>query len=599
DMEFFIEARQGNTVITDPIISTVDNNLLIVYATPIRSEGEIVGVLAGVRGGDDLIRVTDGLRFGTRGSYIINQEGALIAHEDRELVMNQVNYIEEAKTKPEFESVAQLMTRMTAGERGIGTYVFQDAEHIVSFAPIGVNGWSIAVGAMEKEVLAGVNTLRNTILTLVAVVLAIGILIAYFVGISLSRPIRSATEKAVLLGEGDLTIEVPATLLKRNDELGSLGHALKKMAAKWLEVIQNTINTSSTLAASSQELASSVEEVSKATQEVAQTISQIAEGSTQQSQELDQVNRQAEEIAAKAATVNQTTARNLTLLKEMRAGLGEGSRSLGEIEAAMQATMTEGEHSRKEAHKGQEVLFTLTGNIHSIAEVAGEVSRAVETLDTRSQEIGKIVEMITGIAEQTNLLALNAAIEAARAGEAGRGFAVVAEEVRKLAEESAQAAQQIARLIAQIREDTQQAVASMDKAAKKVESGVTQSDEVTRSFQTILTAVESSIQSLRSLAGTFEKTRKNQARSLNQAEEVGTLSEDNAGLVKDMTERIQAITASLGSITSVSEENAAGSEEVSASTEEQSASLEEITSASESLAKLAQELQGMVGHFKV
>ena len=89
---------------------------------------------------------------------------------------------------------------------------------------------------------------------------------------------------------------------------------------------------------------------------------------------------------------------------------------------------------------------------------------AIRGLGDKSERIGGIVDTITGIAEQTNLLALNAAIEAARAGEQGRGFAVVAEEVRKLAEESQQAAGQIAGLIGEIQAETEHAVEVVDAA---------------------------------------------------------------------------------------------------------------------------------------
>ena len=116
------------------------------------------------------------------------------------------------------------------------------------------------------------------------------------------------------------------------------------------------------------------------------------------------------------------------------------------------------------ASQGDKAVDAAINQMKNIERSVSSSAQVVAKLGERSKEIGQIVDAISGIAGQTNLLALNAAIEAARAGEQGRGFAVVAEEVRKLAEQSQEAAKQIANLISEIQTETDSAVVAMDDA---------------------------------------------------------------------------------------------------------------------------------------
>ena len=222
------------------------------------------------------------------------------------------------------------------------------------------------------------------------------------------------------------------------------------------------------------------------------------------------------------------------------------------------------------ATTGDKEVSSSVNQIKNVAETVNMTAQLVNKLGERSQEIGAIVDAISGIADQTNLLALNAAIEAARAGEHGRGFAVVAEEVRKLAEQSGQAAQQISTLIGAIQNDTSSAVASMNDGREAVIQG-TQSVEGLRDvfgqITTLISEVSANVKRMSAaVAGVSERTD-------GIASEMSAIG-DGANTVTDQMQS------------------------VSAATEEQSASSEEIASASDALAKMAQDMQNDLRKFR-
>ena len=447
-----------------------------------------------------------------------------------------------------------------------------------------------------SAITARIDRIQSTLLLVGLLALAAGLISAFFLYRSILGPILELTRGCEMVEKGDLRQEIE---VKSKDEIGKVARSFNSMIQKLRELISQVLRVSSALASSSEELSSSIEEISQATEEIAKTISQVAQGSTEQSTELEAISQETQKISQITHHLSEATQRNLNLIAEMKKGLEKNRLSLYEIEKAMKVTSTEGENSEKEARKGQELLFLLAQNIQEISRVTQEVAQSISTLEVRSQEISKIVDLITGIAEETNLLALNAAIEAARAGEAGRGFAVVASEVRKLAEQSAQAAQQISALIEEVKNDTQMAVERMERAEDRVQEGVKESEEVAKNFQNILATVQKVIQSVSNLGLVFEEAKNSQKITEKSAEEVAALSEDNAQMIQEIDSRIQGVSKSISSVALVSEENAASSQEVSASTEEQSASLEELTSASRFLAQLAQELRDLAATFQV
>lgn len=595
--DYYLLARNsGNEVLLEPYEYEIAGKkvLMTTCSVPIKKEGKVVGV-AGV---DMALERFQKYVSTTR----IFQSGFLRLSSFKGIVVAQPQIERVGQIWGEAQSNASLiMETMRKGQTYIGVEYSRALQRYVlkAYAPIFVGQvkepWVATTVVPPEEVFleANQNFLRSLLILLAGVAAVVFIIL--FVSGSLSRPLQALAQGAEKMAQGDLRVHFVE--VRGQDETALLSRAFRVMAESLRGIVVQITNVASQLAASSEELSSSIEKISKATQEIARTVSQVAEGSSSQSQDLERITQEAGLIARRVDDLAKATDRNLAALHEMVRSVEENFQALQEIEKAMNLSLAQGKESREEAQKGQELLRVLSGNIHAIADVAQDVSQAIETLDQRSQEIGKIVEVITGIAEQTNLLALNAAIEAARAGEAGRGFAVVAEEVRKLAENSAQAAQQIAHLINQIGQDTRNAVERMQRATHQVEEGVAQGERVTQSFTQIINALESSIASLENLSSRFDQARKSQEMLQKRSSEVQSLSEDASRGIQEVAQAVANITERINAVAAVAEENAASSEEVSASTEEQSVSLEELTSAAESLAKLAEELRSLVEHF--
>ena len=331
--------------------------------------------------------------------------------------------------------------------------------------------------------------------------------------------------------------------IHQRDEVGQLADALIDMRAHVRKTLKQVNESAEQVAASSEELTAISEQSSQAVNQVAGAITQLAQGS---------------EMSVSAAV--DTSA----VVEQMSAGIQQVAASTNQVAHNSAQAADKAKEGDASVNKAVDQMTNIEKTVNNSAQV-------VTKLGERSKEIGQIVDAISGIAGQTNLLALNAAIEAARAGEQGRGFSVVAEEVRKLAEQSQDAAKQIAQLIGEIQGDTDKAVVAMAEGTREVKIG---SEVVTAAGQ-----------AFKEIAGLVMQMSE-QVREISAAtQQMASGSQKIVTAVKNIGEQAKLANGE--------------AQTVSAATQEQSASIEEIASSSQALSMLAQDLQTAVSRFRL
>lgn len=160
DREHFQKAISGMKNVSNPIVSMIRSDIIVVFAIPYYVKNEIAGTLCGVYKGEELSKITDGFRLGDQGnSFIINKFGEVIAHDDRNLVFQQFNPIREAEGDPTLRELAEMIQRMIQGKTGAGSYHFQGVEKYLGFAPIRGTDWSLAVAAPKSQIFKKIDKL--------------------------------------------------------------------------------------------------------------------------------------------------------------------------------------------------------------------------------------------------------------------------------------------------------------------------------------------------------------------------------------------------------------------------------------------------------
>ncbi len=470
-------------------------------------------------------------------AYLVSADGTMLYHPTADKIGSPV----------ENEVVTALVADLKGGKIADPACVEYNFKGVIKYAAYYINpqgSYILVVSADQSDAFSAVTQTRNYLIGMLLAILVVFSAIGLFLINHMVKPLHTLTGVVERVAALDLTPNGEEEVLaRRKDEIGLIAKSIRDLNVELREIVRVIQDQGNKLSESNVQFTQGFSEIVETVGNVNVAVEEIATGSTSQAQETTTAGEHIQNIGS---AIESNTS-NVSILE------------------------TSIEHMNGLAAESSKMLEELAKINSWTSETIGVVTEQTDRTNQSAVKINEAVVAIQDIASQTNLLSLNASIEAARAGESGRGFAVVAEQIRKLAEDSANSAEQIEGIVQELITNSEDGVAKMRDLSET--SGVQ--------------------------AGRFDKTKASFDELKHEIESVSSASREIFDQTNSINNLKNGVSGVIEQLAAIAEENAASTQETSASMNTLTESIDRCKDETETLSTLSSELNEQANKFKL